>query len=150
MKSIRYNDAAIPLADLHTVSDLMELRVEIPINVEDICNLSNLEVLYLNDLGLTLLPDAIGNLTSLKELHLWGNELKTLPDSIRNLQNLRVINISGNGFTAVPEPLLTLPQLRRVIWRGGTQEWERMTEVESAFAKRVEDGEIALHDADLR
>ena len=149
MKSIRYNDSAISPTELGTVSDLMELRVEIPINVEDICNLNNLEVLYLNDLGLTILPDAIGNLTSLKELHIWGNNLTTLPDSVRNLENLRVLNISGNTFTSIPESLLALPQLRRVIWRGGTEEWERMIEVESAFAKRVEDGEIALHDADL-
>ena len=149
MKSIRYNDSAISPSELETVSNLMELRIEIPINVEDICNLDNLEVLYLNDLGLTSLPDALGDLTSLKELHIWGNDLTTLPDSILNLQNLRVINISGNAFTRVPESLLTLPQLRRVIWRGGTQEWERMTEVDSAFAKRVEDGEIALHDADI-
>ena len=150
MKSIRYNDAAVSLAELRTVSNLMELRVEIPINVEDICNLNNLEVLYLNDLGLTSLPDSLGNLASLKELHLWGNELKTLPDSVRKLKNLRLINISGNDLTTIPKALLSLPNIQRVIWRGGTQEWERMTEVKSAFAKRVEDGEIVLHDADLR
>ena len=81
------------------ISNLMELRVEIPVDVEEVCALQDLEVLYLNDLGLTSLPDALGDLTNLKELHIWGNDLTTLPDSIRNLQNLRVINISGNAFT---------------------------------------------------
>lgn len=148
MKSIRYNDAAIPLADLGSVSDLMELRIEIPINVEDICNLNNLEVLYLNDLGLTSLPDAVGDLISLKELHIWGNDLTALPDSIGNLKNLRVINISGNVFTDIPEPLLTLPQLRRVIWRGGTESWEQALDGNAFASKRVEDGDMILYDAD--
>ena len=126
----------------------MELRIEIPINVEDICNLNNLEVLYLNDLGLTSLPDALGDLTSLKELHIWGNDLTTLPDSIGNLKNLRVINISGNAFTAVPESLLTLPQLRRVIWRGGTEEWEQSLDGNPFASKRADDGDMVFYDAD--
>ena len=149
MKSMRYNDPAIPVADLLTVSNFMELHVEIPVDVEDVCNLHTLEVLYLNDLGLTELPESIGNMKQLRELHLWGNELKTLPDSVRKLKNLRLINISGNDFSTIPKELLSLPNLQRVIWRGGTEEWERMSDLDPAFAKRVEDGEVALHDADL-
>ena len=148
MKSIRYNDPAIPVAGLLMISNLMELRVEIPVDLEEVCALQNLEVLYLNDLGLTSLPDALGDLTNLKELHIWGNDLTTLPDSIRNLQNLRVINISGNAFTGVPESLLTLPQLRRVIWRGGTEEWEQALDGNSTASQRVAAGEMILHDAD--
>ena len=148
MKSIRYNDPAIPVPGLLMISNLMELRVEIPVDVEEICALQNLEVLYLNDLGLTSLPDALGDLTNLKELHLWGNDLTTLPDSIRNLENLRVINISGNAFTSIPDSLLSLPHLQRVILRGGTEDWEQALDGNSSASKRVAAGEMILHDAD--
>lgn len=147
MKSIRYNDPAIPLAGLLTISNLVELYVEIPVDVEDVGVLQNLEVLYLNDLALTELPESIGDLMQLRELHLWGNELSVLPDSIHQLHNLRVINISSNAFTGIPESLLSLPNLQRVIWRGGTDEWKRALDGNAFAAKRVEDGELTLYDA---
>ena len=108
---------------------------------------TNLEVLYLNDLGLTELPDAIGNLKQLRELYLWGNELTVMPDSISQLENLRVINVALMIF-GIPDSLLTLPHLQRVIWRGGTEEWEQALNRNSAAAKRVEKGDMTLYDAD--
>ena len=47
-----------------------------------------------------------------------------------------------------PESLLTLPQLRRVIWRGGTEEWEQALDGNSTASQRVAAGEMILHDAD--
>lgn len=146
LQSIRYNDPSIPIADLFSISGLIELRVEISVDLEDVCILHDLEVLYLNDLGLRELPESIGELKQLRELHLWGNELTSLPDSIGQLENLRVIHLSGNPLESIPDALLSLPYLERVIWYDGTDLWTKALTENSFATERFENGDIVLYD----
>ena len=79
----------------------------------------SVEVLYLNGLGLTTVPEFITSMPQLDTLYLWNNQLQTLPNSLSNLQNLRVINISGNPFNEVPKVLFSLPKLEKLFFRDG-------------------------------
>ncbi len=79
----------------------------------------SVEVLYLNGLGLTTVPEFIASMPQLDTLYLWNNQLQTLPNSLSNLQNLRVINISGNPFNEVPAVLFSLPKLEKLFFRDG-------------------------------
>lgn len=96
-----------------------------------ICDLQNLEALYMNDCSLTIIPDSISNLINLQELDigrnyliffplivcelknlkkLWvnGNCLSSLPDSIKNLKLLEMLDISDNNFTTFPNIVFDL------------------------------------------
>jgi|GEM_PF-6347236 len=77
------------------------------------------QVLYLNGLGLTAVPECIDKMPQLDTLYLWNNQLQTLPNFLSNLENLRVINISGNPLNEVPEVLFTLPKLEKLFFRDG-------------------------------
>ena len=79
----------------------------------------SVQVLYLNGLGLTTVPEFIASMPQLDTLYLWNNQLQTLPNSLSNLENLRVINISGNPLNEVPEVLFTLPKLEKLFFRDG-------------------------------
>jgi Leucine-rich repeat (LRR) protein len=55
----------------------------------EICNLINLQILYLDNNQLTSLPAEIGNLINLQHLYLENTSLLSLPAEIGNLINLQ-------------------------------------------------------------
>lgn len=59
-------------------------------------------------------PPSIGKLTNLQILDLEGVKISTLPDEFANLQELQQINLAGNRFTEIPNILKWLPKLRLV------------------------------------
>jgi hypothetical protein len=90
--------------------------------------------LYLQEGGITEIPDAIGQLTELRVLHVYGdrelklplltkvspaiskctkleelllnnNELTTLPPDLTKLQNIKNLSVGDNKLKALPEPL---------------------------------------------
>lgn len=62
---------------------------------EAICNLTRLEVLFLEDNKLHSLPDSIGDLNQLTILSLDGNPIRRLPSSIHRIKNHCSINTSN-------------------------------------------------------
>jgi len=88
---------------------------------ESIGNLSELELLIIQESSIESLPESIGDLINLRGLNLGYNyELTTLPESICNLQNLEGLSmeISGNpdwpdggGLTSLPENIGNLSSL---------------------------------------
>ena len=61
---------------------------------DSICNLVNLQKLYLQHTSITALPEDIGNLVNLKELSISHTNITNLPESIYNL-NLDVFYRDG-------------------------------------------------------
>ena len=149
MNSVRYNDASIPVLGLMGISNLKTLYVEIPVDIEDVTKLVNVEVLYLNNLGLKSLPDSIAQMVNLKELYLWGNELQELSSAVGKLKSLEVINISGNQFSDIPDVLLTLPNLKKICLRGGTSSVDRLKQQNSEFSNRLDSGEVIIVDGSM-
>lgn len=64
--------------------------------MDQICDLTHLEVLDLQYTHLTTLPEAIKNLSNLVHLDLSKNQLTGLPDSIGQLSRLSYLNLSYN------------------------------------------------------
>ena len=63
---------------------------------ERIARLKNLEVLYLNSMGLTKLPVCVRSLQKLNELHLDGNQIVRLT-GLESLLNLKLLSLRDNG-----------------------------------------------------
>jgi Leucine-rich repeat (LRR) protein len=90
----------LELTKIDTEEELLEITGLRLINIKlktlpkEIWNLTNLEVLYLNDNKLTTLPKEIGNLVNLEKLYLHGNSLTKLPETILELNKLRKLSIN--------------------------------------------------------
>ncbi len=115
MKSLEVLDVSYnPMVDLPELPRLKELVIveggwKDPAElVKRICQLTSLEVLYLDDVELEELPPEIGNLVNLKELNAANNHFVRLPDEIANLKNLKELYLEGcedikNEIRAIPE-----------------------------------------------
>jgi Leucine-rich repeat (LRR) protein len=67
--------------------------------------------LFLGNLGLRSLPDAIWEQTQLKQLILGCNQLTSVPEKIGNLRNLTHLVLNGNSIQAIPESIGNLINL---------------------------------------
>lgn len=65
---------------------------------EGVFQLSNLNRLYLEAVGLRKIPPEIGNLTNLEFLDIHVNNLTFISDEIRKLTKLKKINVDGNAL----------------------------------------------------
>ena len=79
--------------------------------ISEICNLTNLLFLGLENMHLSEIPSEIGNLTNLWTLFLDRNELSKIPSEIGNLTNLRNFNLSDNKLVELPSELGNLRNL---------------------------------------
>ena len=79
---------------------------------ESVCQLTQLQSLYLSRNQLTNLPDSVCQLTQLRFLSLSYNQLTKLPESIGKLAQLQVLNVSSNQLTELPEFIGQLSQLQ--------------------------------------
>ena len=79
-----------------------------------ICNLQNLEELYVNNNHLTSLPVSIGMLTNLQILDAASNKISTFPEQLHLCQNLRILNFKHNKLTSLPSSFLSLKKLESV------------------------------------
>lgn len=59
--------------------------------------------LDLHNMGLRLLPSALGNLTALTRLVLFVNQIETLPDSLRQLTQLSELYVYENRLRRLPD-----------------------------------------------
>ena len=142
---LRYNHVDIPLSTLAN-KNLTVLHVEENIPFTEIVAHKHLEKLYLNDLGLSEIPETIGSFKTLKELYLWGNNLSALPSSIAHLTNLEVINISKNNITEIPQILLNLPNLHTICLRS-VQNLAHIKDINPQAWERIQSGALQIIDA---
>lgn len=89
--------------------DLLNLRGPLS---DQVCRLTSLTLLHLDNNHLTSLPNAIGRLTSLEILHMAGNQLTSLPDSIGRLASLTTIHLDGNRLASLPDSIYRLTTLK--------------------------------------
>ena len=68
-------------------------------------DLTNLELLYLNNNDLSELPDGVfEGVANLQYLRLYENDLSELPDSVFDgLSNLGTLHLARNALTALPD-----------------------------------------------
>jgi hypothetical protein len=84
--------------------------------------LTLLEELLLNDVGIKSFPEELGNLYNLKLLDLSGNsQLKELPPWIPNLFNLEYLYLArlGPGIKEIPDWISNLTKLKGIMIWGG-------------------------------
>jgi internalin A len=79
---------------------------------ESVAQLSQLDTLYLDGNKLTVFPESLTKLSRLSRLHLNNNQLETLPESIAQLSELQVLYLERNKLTMLPESITQLSQLR--------------------------------------
>ncbi|WP_052436066.1 leucine-rich repeat domain-containing protein, partial [Neochlamydia sp. EPS4] len=80
----------------------------------EIGGLSQLQELHLNQNQLTILPAEIGQLFQLQELHLNQNQLTTLPAEIGQLSHLQKLNLNSNQLTTLPAEIGQMSQLQEL------------------------------------
>lgn len=89
-------------------------------------NLTNLELLRLDECHISKIPPELGNLKNLKQLSLKGNYIEAFPKEIRGLSRLSILDISGNdlsnpdALTQVFNNLVNLKNLEN-LWAKGCQ-----------------------------
>ena len=81
-------------------------------------NLSKITRMSLYSNNITQLPEEIGQLNNLVELHLAKNKLKILPDSIGTITQLKILDISDNPIESLPENFKELINLEVLAIKG--------------------------------
>jgi GTPase SAR1 family protein len=86
-----------------------EKLTELP---ESLCQLTQLQELYVSINQLSTLPEWLGQLTRLQVLSVGANQLTTLPDSLGQLTELEYLNLSHNQLKTLPSSLTKLTKLK--------------------------------------
>jgi Leucine-rich repeat (LRR) protein len=104
---------------------------------EEICEITDLEVLMIEDIDYKKVPDSIVNLTKLKtfdtainnldnfpveildmsqltKIYFYNNQISEIPDEISKLHNLEDLTVSSNNLTDLPEGLFELSKLKKL------------------------------------
>jgi Leucine-rich repeat (LRR) protein len=98
----------LDLSGRHSTEKLTELP-------ESLGQVTQLQVLYLENNQLTALPESLGQLTRLESLFLDNNQLTALPESLGQLSRLATLNLKNNQLTALPESLSRLTRLHTLF-----------------------------------
>lgn len=80
-------------------------------NVIKIADEEQSEELFLSQMNLSELPQAVARLQNLKSVYLFGNQFKTFPKVLLQLKNLEKIYISNNEIAELPNEIAQLQQL---------------------------------------
>lgn len=94
----------------------------------EIYELTHLEVLRLNGIGLREIPKELECLVNLKRLYLGGNNITTIPKSLYNLRNLVELDLSYNNILGLQVEISELKALRK-LYLGGNHLKELPMEV---------------------
>ena len=115
---VQYNTNKVPLSALKSLNDLSVLKIERPLDsneLEVLSQLDSVEELYFVDQGFTEIPSQILKMKNLRRLFLWGNKISSLPTEIQNLENLEVLSLTGSPIGSEEQAILftyleTLPE----------------------------------------
>ena len=80
-------------------------------NWKYLCELENLEILYLRKNKISIIPEDFKCLTRLKELNMWGNQIESIPTFIQELDGLEKIHIGSNK---IKDQELNLSKLKKL------------------------------------
>ena len=72
--------------DYYRIISAEDVKLKLKLN-QSIDEITQLQILYLSNNKLTLIPDSIGNLTQLQLLDLSNNKLTSIPKSVLNLES---------------------------------------------------------------
>lgn len=103
------NKTAIAGSRGNTCNNYWDLPIEIFYNPKTVVEL------YLSNVSLGGLPDAISKLESLKVLDVSKNHISYLPDSFSSLKSLEELNISGCTLAYLPENFNQLSTLKKLL-----------------------------------
>lgn len=92
--------------------------IDAPQKIDDICRLSGLTKLALNNCRLDCIPEQIRNLVSLKSLSLCGCNIKEIPEWISVMGCLEHIDVVGSLVTELPSSLFRIRPLQLVAYSG--------------------------------
>jgi leucine-rich repeat protein SHOC2 len=112
-----------------------------------VCELVDLEVLWMHQNQLGALPREIGQLSKLNELHLGGNKLNThgVPAEIGRLSNLALLTLDMNQLSSVPPAVWQLTNLTK-LWLNNN----RLTSVSAGIASLKSLTFLQLHQNMLK
>lgn len=79
---------------------------------DEICQIANLQLLYIYGNNLSMLPSEIGSITNLVYLLISNNQLTALPDGIDKFTNLRRLFLDRNRLTTLPDSVDKLTNLQ--------------------------------------
>ena|GEM_PF-4675633 len=104
-----------------SIGNLRELRYlelqagEFTCLPETLCELTNLEKLYINQNRLLeSLPENFGNLKSLQKLLAYRSAFSKLPDSFTSLHCLQEVDFSDNPITKLPDDIGRMSTLKKI------------------------------------
>ena len=83
-------------------------------NMENICNLFNLEILNLYGNKITHVSKEIENLSKLRYLYVSGNQLTEIPEEIGKLSKLEHLYLSNNRIKKLPKEIGQLSNLEEL------------------------------------
>ena len=85
---------------------------------DEICDLTELNMISITYNGVAKISDKIGQLTELKSLNLATNKIESVPASIGKLVKLEKLNLSKNPITTLPDEIGNLQNLQSLNLKG--------------------------------
>ncbi|NHJ49050.1 MAG: leucine-rich repeat domain-containing protein, partial [Asgard group archaeon] len=82
---------------------------------KSVCDLLDLELLWIRYNKMSVLPESISQLSKLEKINCVGNPLTTLPESIGKLKNLTHIYCVLTEITELPDSICDLPNINQ-LW----------------------------------
>ncbi|MHA1584863.1 MAG: leucine-rich repeat domain-containing protein, partial [Promethearchaeota archaeon] len=97
---------------------IVELKINILVNqdkvLKSIAELKNLQILKIQGISITELPEEIGCFQKLEQLEIFETALRSLPETIGNLQRLKRLKIEVNVLEELPESFGDLQGLEKL------------------------------------
>ena len=102
--AVKYNTTKIPVSALKDISNLTVLKIERTLSEDEwneVSQLDSVREIYFVDQNLTELPIAICDMSNLQKLFLWGNQLTSLPEQFTHLTNLDMLSVTDSPFSSM-------------------------------------------------
>ena len=98
---------------------------------KEVCEMTDLNQIFINANKIASIPPEISQLTSLKKLNLSKNELTTLPAEIGELASLESLNLSKNPLTEIPEAIKNCTSLKKVTLKETKLSADQLSQLQS-------------------
>ena len=84
-------------------------------NMSDICKLSTLIKLHINNNKIEEIPESILNLQLLREFDARNNNIHTIDKNIGKLKKMSQLDLTNNNIIELPESMLELTELKQLF-----------------------------------